>query len=91
MLRITPRNNLLYNSYFKNLTIELYVLYVINIHANFHVNWMLFTILSINSSFMHYFKQQKLEFKQLIDDTTINFLSPCVEVQNVISIKIQSK
>ena len=40
---------------------------------------------------MHYFKQQKLEFKQLIDDTTINFLSPCVEVQNVISIKIQSK
>ena len=31
---------------------------------------------------MHYFKQQKLEFKQLIDDTTINFLSPCVEVQN---------
>ena len=45
-------NNLLWNSYFENLTIELYVLYAFNIH----VNWMLFTIRSINSSFMHYFK-----------------------------------
>ena len=34
---VTPPNNLLYNSYFENLTIELYVLYVFNIHANFHV------------------------------------------------------
>ena len=34
---------------------------------------MLFTIQIINSSFMRYFKLQKLEFKQLIDDMTINF------------------
>ena len=33
---------------------------------------MLFTIRFINSYFMHYFKLQKLEFKQLIDDMVIN-------------------
>ena len=42
------------------------------IQATFHVNWMLFTIQSINTSFMHYFKLQKFEFKQLIDNMTIN-------------------
>ena len=36
---------------------------------------MLFTIWSINSSFMHYFKLQKLEFKQLIDDIANDFWS----------------
>ena len=60
---ITPLNNLLYNSYFENPTIELHVLYVLNIHANFYVNWILFTIRSVNSFFMHYFKLQKFEFK----------------------------
>ena len=62
--------------YFENLTIELNVLYVINMHANFHENLMLFTNQSINSSFIHYFELQNLEFKQLIDDITINFLLP---------------
>jgi len=28
------------------------------------------------SSFRHYFKPQKLEFQQLIDDMAINFLLP---------------
>ena len=37
-------NNLLLNSYFDNLTVGLHVLYVLNSHVNFHVNWMLFTI-----------------------------------------------
>lgn len=37
---ITPLNNLLLNSYFKNPTIELHVLYVLNMHAKFHVNQM---------------------------------------------------
>ena len=60
----------------ENATIELHGLYVLNIHANFHVNWMLFIIQFINSFVMRYFKLQKLEFKQLIDDMTINFLSP---------------
>ena len=41
---VTLPNNLLSNLYFENLIIELYVLYVLNIHANFHVNWMLFTV-----------------------------------------------
>ena len=56
---VTPLNNLLLNLYFKNLTVELYVLYVLNIHANFHANRMLFTLWFINLSF----KVQKLEFK----------------------------
>ena len=40
--------------------------------GNFHGNLMLFTNQSINSSFIHYFELQNLEFKQLIDDMTIN-------------------
>ena len=70
---VTPSNNLVYNSYFENHTVELHVLYILNIHANFHVNWILFIIRSINSTFMCYFKLQKLEYKQLIDDMAINF------------------
>ena len=60
------------NLYFKNSTIGLQVLYVINMHTNFHTNRMLFIIRSINSSFIHYFKLQKLEFIQLINDMTID-------------------
>ena len=41
-------------------------------HANFHTNQILFTIQFIDSSFMYYFKLQKLEFIQLIDDMTID-------------------
>jgi len=51
----------------KKITVGLHVLYVHNMHVNFHVNRMLFTIRSINSYFIYYFKLQKLEFKQLID------------------------
>ena len=40
---VTLSNNLLLNSYFKNPTIELHVLYVLNMFANFHANQMLFT------------------------------------------------
>ena len=35
---VTPPNNLLWNSYFENPTVELHVLYVLNNHASFHVN-----------------------------------------------------
>ena len=69
---ITPLNNLLLNLYFKNLTIGLYVLYIFNMYANFHINRLLFTIRSINLIFMKYFKLPKLEFKQLIESMTIN-------------------
>ena len=69
---ITSPNNLLLNSYVENPTVELHVLYVFNMHTNFHVNQMLFTIRSRNSYFMYYFKLQKLEFKQLIDDMVID-------------------
>ena len=69
---VTSSNNLLINLYFVNSTFGLHVLYVLNMHANFHTNRMLFTIRFINSSFMHHFKLQKLEFIQLIDGMTIN-------------------
>ena len=53
---VTPPNNLLMNLYFENFIVGLHVLYLLNMHINFHINWMLFTIRSIYSSFMHYFK-----------------------------------
>ena len=45
---ITLLNNLLFNSYFKNPSVNLHILYVFNMYANFHINWMLFTIRFIN-------------------------------------------
>ena len=35
---VTLTNNLLFNLYFENPTVELYVLYVLNIHAKFDAN-----------------------------------------------------
>ena len=40
LVNVTPTNNLLLNSYFENPTIGLHVLYVINMHTNFHANWI---------------------------------------------------
>ena len=73
---VTPSNNLLLNSYFENPTVGLHVLYDLNMYVNFHANQMQYTIWSINSSFMHYFKLLKLESRQLIDDMTIDLWSP---------------
>ena len=72
LINITPPNNLLINLYFENFIVGLHVLYVLNMCSKFHTNRMLFTIQSINSSFIHYLKLQKLEFIQLIDDMTID-------------------
>ena len=60
------------NLYFENSIIKLHVLYILNMHAKFHTNRMLFTIKSLNSSFIHYFKLQKLKFIQLIDNMNID-------------------
>ena len=40
--KLTQKINI--TAYFENLTVELYVLYVLNTHVNFCVNRMLFTI-----------------------------------------------
>ena len=48
LINITPTNNLLFNLYFENTTVELHVLYVLKIHAKFHANQIQFTIRSIN-------------------------------------------
>ena len=47
------------DTYFKNLIIELHVLYVLNTHVKFFANWILFTIWSINLFFIHNFILQK--------------------------------
>ena len=92
MVRVTPNvtlknvtlpNNLLLNSYFENLTVGLHGLYVVNIYANFHANHMYFTVWSINSSFMHYFKLLKLESRQLINNIAVNLWS----LWNFVSVK----
>ena len=50
--------------YFKNLTIELHIRYVLNTHVKFCVNQIL---LIISLYIMHYFKLQ-IQFKQFIND-----------------------
>ena len=35
---VIPLNNLLFNSYFENSVVELHILYILNMYANFHVN-----------------------------------------------------
>ena len=57
----TPTKKINMVVYFNNLTIELHVLYVLNTHTKFHVNWILFTIQSINLFFMHNFRLQNFE------------------------------
>ena len=47
--------------YFENLSDELHILYVFNIHIKFRSNQMLIIIRSINVFFMHNLKLQKLE------------------------------
>ena len=37
-------NKINITTYFKNLTVKLYVHYVLNTHVKFCVNWILFTI-----------------------------------------------
>ena len=54
--------------YFEILIVGLHIFYVLNTH----INWMLFTICFINLFFIHNFKLQKLKFKHLIDNITIN-------------------
>ena len=48
-------------TYFENLTIRLYILYIINTYIKFYVNQVLFTIRFINFFFMHNFILYKLE------------------------------
>ena len=57
--------------YFKNLTIELHIRYVLNTHVKFCVNQILFIICSISLYIMHYFKLQ-IQFKQFIKDIVID-------------------
>ena len=46
---------------FENITIRLYVFYVLNMHDKFRLNQMLFTIRSIKLLFVHNFRPTKLE------------------------------
>ena len=64
LFRITLPNILLLNLYFEYSNTGLHVLYVLNMHVNFHVNWMLFIIRLVNSFFIHYFKLQNLNLNK---------------------------
>ena len=46
-------NKINITTYFENQTIKLYVLYTLNTHVKFCVNWILFTIWSIKLYFIH--------------------------------------
>ena len=63
LINVTLTNDLLLKLYFKNFTVELHVLYILNMHTNIHVNQLLYTISSINSLFIPYFKLEKFESK----------------------------
>ena len=54
-------------TYFENLTIGLYVLYILNTHVKFRANQMLFIVQSIT-----YFLYIILNYKILIDNITID-------------------
>ena len=43
-LAITSINKINITSYFENLTVQLYVLYTLNTHVKFYINYILFTI-----------------------------------------------
>ena len=59
-------------TFFENLTVELHVFYVINMHIKFRANWMLFTISFLNLFFIYNIIIQNLKFKHLIDDIFID-------------------
>ena len=46
---------------FENLTVEFYVPYVLYMHIKFRLNWILFTIRSINLFLIHNFRSQKFK------------------------------
>ena len=72
-------------TYFENLTIELHVLYILNTHVKFCVNWMLFTISSINLFLYIILNYKNLKFKYLIDDIDIDilFFANLVSMKNI--------
>ena len=55
---------------FNNLTVNLNILYVFNMHVKFYSNSILFTIQLIILFFLFH---KILKFKYLIDDIKINF------------------
>ena len=57
----TPTNKINNVTYFKKLTIELYVLYVLNTYVKFRFNHILFNIRLINLFFTYNFKLQKFK------------------------------
>ena len=65
-------NKINFTTYFKNLTVKLHVLYVLNIYIKFCVKWILFTIWFINLYFLQNFKLQKLQIKSFIDNIAVD-------------------
>ena len=59
-------------TYFENLTIRLYILYIINTYIKFYVNQVLFTIRFINFFLCIILYYINLKFKYLIDNMAID-------------------
>ena len=59
-------------TYFKNITIELLVIYILKIHVEFHANQILFTTQSINFFLCIILNYKNSKFKHLINDVVIN-------------------
>ena len=64
--------------YFENLTVKWNILYVLNTYVKFHVNNILFTILSTNLFYIYIYiyiilDYKNLKFKHLIDNIIIYF------------------
>ena len=57
----TPTKKINITIYFENLTLELYVFYILIINVKFSVNYMLFTIRYINLFFISNFRRQKFK------------------------------
>ena len=60
-MAITLTKNINMATYFENLTFGLYAIYVLINHVKFYVNWILFTIRSIELFVMHNFSLQELK------------------------------
>ena len=61
-------------TYFKNIIVELYVIFVLNTHVKFRVNRMLFIILFINLFLCMILSCKNLKFKHLINNIAINYI-----------------
>ena len=60
--------------YFKNLTVELHILYILNKYVKYFTNWILFKLRPINYYLCIFLDYKNSKFKHFIDNIAINYL-----------------